>query len=256
MLRFKHAFKSMRPAKPSVELAATRQRLLEAAGEVFAEFGFRATTVRDICQKAGANVAAVNYHFGDKQGLYNAVFLFAHDCAVERHPVPTALQGATPQERLRAFIATSLRRILDEGRPAWHGKLIAREMVEQTGVLDIFVGKGVRPQFEFLSATVRDLVGDLPPDVLRRCGASVVAQCLFYFHARPVITRLFPSMVFDAAEIEALTNHITAFALAGLMAAARAHAPVPATTAKHRQHKSAGKSAGKRARNVPRSSKA
>jgi TetR/AcrR family transcriptional regulator, regulator of cefoperazone and chloramphenicol sensitivity len=230
MLRFKRQFETMTPPRPSVDLAATRQRLLEAAGEVFAEIGFRAATVRDICTKAGANVAAVNYHFGDKQGLYNAVFLYAHDCAMERHPVPTALAGAKPQERLRAFVGTFLNRILDDGRPAWHGKLMAREMVEQTGVLDILVGKGIRPQFEFLSATVRDLVGDLPPDVLRRCGASVVAQCLFYFHARPVIARLFPGMVFDAAEIEALTDHITAFALAGLTAAARAHAPVRVTS--------------------------
>jgi TetR/AcrR family transcriptional regulator, regulator of cefoperazone and chloramphenicol sensitivity len=224
MLRFKHTFESMKPPKPSADLAATRQRLLEAAGEVFAEIGFRAATVRDICTKAGANVAAVNYHFGDKQGLYNAVFEYAHACAMDQHPVPTAIAGSKPQERLQAFIGTFLRRILDDGRPAWHGKLMAREMVEQTGVLDILVGKGVRPQFEFLSATVRDLVGDLPPDVLRRCGASVVSQCLFYFHARPVVTRLFPELRFDAAEITALTEHITAFSLAGLTAIAREHA--------------------------------
>ncbi len=209
----------------AVDLLATRQRLIEHAGEVFAEVGFRAATVRAICRLAGANLAAVNYHFGDKQRLYNAVFLYAHDCAMERHPVPTALSAARPQERLRAFIATFLKRILDQGRPAWHGKLMAREMVEQTGVLDLMVGKGVRPQFEFLSATVRDLVGDLPPEVLRRGAGSVVAQCLFYFHARPVITRLFPDLVFDAAEIEALTTHITAFSLAGLAGLARTHQP-------------------------------
>ena len=60
----------------------TRQRLLEAAGEIFAEQGFRQTTVRDICARAGANVAAVNYHFGDKEKLYSEVLRFAHGCAV------------------------------------------------------------------------------------------------------------------------------------------------------------------------------
>jgi hypothetical protein len=85
------------------------------------------------------------------------------------------------------------------------------------------VGKGVRPQFEFLTATVRELTGELPPDVVRRCAASVVSQCLFYFHARPVVNRLFPDLVFDAKEIETLTDHITGFALAGLAAIARGH---------------------------------
>jgi TetR/AcrR family transcriptional regulator, regulator of cefoperazone and chloramphenicol sensitivity len=200
---------------------ATHQRLLDAAGEIFAEVGFRNATVRDICRHAGANVAAVTYHFGDKQGLYNAVFQYAHHCAMAQHPVPTAQVAPRPEGRLRAFIGTFLRRILDEGRPAWHGKLMAREMVEQSGGLDILVASGVRPQFAFLSAVVRELVGDLPPDVLRRCASSVVSQCLFYFHARPVISRLFPDLKFDEAEIEALTDHITAFSLAGLAAMAR-----------------------------------
>ena len=218
----------MPPTTPSVD-PATRQRLLDAAGEIFADQGFRAATVRDICARAGANGAAVNYHFGGKQDLYSTVFQYAHDCAMERHPVPVGV-AAKPEVRLRAFIVSFLRRMLDEGRPAWHGKLIAREMVEPTGVLDIMVAKGVRPQFEFLSQVVRELVGDLPPERLRRLGASVVAQCLFYFHARPVITRLFPDLVFDDAEIAALAEHIATFSLGGLAAAGRNRRAAVVTT--------------------------
>src|SRR4030095_12192205 len=59
----------------------TRQRLLEAAGEVFAARGFRAATVREICQRAQANLAAVNYHFGDKERLYAAVLQYTFHCA-------------------------------------------------------------------------------------------------------------------------------------------------------------------------------
>jgi AcrR family transcriptional regulator len=58
----------------STDLASgTEKRLLEATGAIFAEHGYRSATVRQICEKARANIAAVNYHFGDKEGLYRAV---------------------------------------------------------------------------------------------------------------------------------------------------------------------------------------
>src|SRR5882672_9983302 len=91
---------------------ATRQHLLEAAGEVFAEVGFRAATVREICQRAGANIAAVNYHFGDKEQLYAAVLKESFRSAIEKYPANFGLPAkATPEQRLRAFIHSFLCRI-------------------------------------------------------------------------------------------------------------------------------------------------
>jgi AcrR family transcriptional regulator len=196
---------------------ATRQRLLDAAGEVFAEQGFRAATIRAICQRAGANIAAVNYHFRDKRALYAAVFQYAHESALLRHPVePAAGVARRTDQRLRAFIQGFLMRILDSGRPAWHGKLMAREMVEPTGALDALVEGSIRPHFLLLSGIVRELVGDLPEVDMRRACISVVCQCLFYHQARPVITRLFPALQLDVTELGILTDHITAFTVAGL----------------------------------------
>jgi AcrR family transcriptional regulator len=65
---------------------ATKLRLLEAAGEEFAEKGFEGAKVRSICSRAGVNNAAVNYHFGDKEQLYVQAVLEAHRCGTELLP--------------------------------------------------------------------------------------------------------------------------------------------------------------------------
>src|SRR6266446_1098234 len=128
----------------------TRQRLLEAAGEVFAAQGFRTATVREICRRAQANLAAVNYHFGDKERLYAAVLQYTFHCA-EPFPLNFGLGvEATVEERLQAFIRAHLFSLFDEGRPAWHRKLIAREMAEPTRALDVVVDQMIRPEAELL----------------------------------------------------------------------------------------------------------
>jgi len=194
----------------------TRQRLLEAAGEVFAEHGFRDATVREICEKARANVAAAHYHFGDKEELYAAVFDYAKNCAKEQ--LDSKLAGATtPEERLRAYGRFFLTRFFDEGRPAWLGKLVAQEMIEPTKVLDDLVNERIRPNHERLKTIVCDLIGkEVDDEVLRACAFSIAAQCFFYFHYRPVIARLYPHLQLDPHEIERLAEHITNFSLAAL----------------------------------------
>jgi len=204
------------PERPGV---ATRDRLLDAAGGIFAERGFANATVREICQRAGANIAAVNYHFGDKRGLYGAVFAYAHDCAGGLEQLQTELATLRPRDRLRRFIHGMLERQFDEGRPAWHGKLMARELLEPTGVLDQMVERGIRPKQQILSAIVRDLIGqDADPHVVRRCAAGIIGQCVFLSHARPILERLDPAMRYTKEEIAQFADHITRFSLRGLAA--------------------------------------
>ena len=108
----------------------TKARLLEAAGEQFAEKGFEGATVRSICARAGVNLAAVNYHFGDKEGLYLEVLKNTLRCTREKHPPDMGLKpGASAQEQFRAFVHSFLLRIFDTEPQACHGKLLAREMV-------------------------------------------------------------------------------------------------------------------------------
>lgn len=208
----------MKTTEADTVITATRQRLLDAAGEVFAARGFRATTVREICQRARANLAAVNYHFGDKERLYAAVLQYTFRCAVEKYPLDLGLgMEATVEERLRAFIRSHLFSFLDDGLPAWHGKLIAREMAEPTRALQAVVEQMIRPEAELLMSIVRDVLGhNASQQQVWQCTASIIGQCLFYQHARPVITQLHPEQTFTPEAVEQLVEHITQFSLSAL----------------------------------------
>ena len=194
-----------------------KQRLLEAAGEVFAAQGFQNATVRDICRRAGTNVAAVNYYFRGKRELYAAVLSYAYECALKAHPGDWSPTAGPPERRLRAFVGSLLGRVLDEGRRAWHGKLMAREMMQPTPALDALVAERIGPMFEALRSIIRELLGPgARPDAVRLCAFSVVGQCLHYHHARPVVVRLYPAQRYRATDIARLADHITRFSLAAM----------------------------------------
>ena len=126
---------------------------MEAAGEVFAESGFRNATVREICRRAGANVAAVNYHFGDKETLYIEVLRHAHNKALDKYPpLLDVAADAPPEEKLRAFVKSFLLRVFDKGPDSWHGKIMSREMIEPTAALDSLVQERMRPMADLLRA--------------------------------------------------------------------------------------------------------
>lgn len=198
---------------------ATRRQLLEAAGEVFAEEGFRDATVREICRRAGANVAAINYHFGDKETLYAEVLRYAHGKALEKYPpLLDVAADAPPEKKLRAFVLSFLLRIFDKGRAAWHGKLMSREMIEPSSALDSLVEERMRPMANQLWEIVAKIL-DRPvnDELVRLCAFSVVSQCVFYHHCRSVVSRMFPkNLPQDAADIERLADHITQFSLAAM----------------------------------------
>jgi AcrR family transcriptional regulator len=112
---------------------ATRSRLIAAAGEVFAAQGFQKATVREICSRAGANIAAVNYHFGDKTELYLAVIRESVSAAVEDQRALSATDA--PEDQLSGIVAAMLGKMsADVKRPAWHFRIMAHEMVAPTPV--------------------------------------------------------------------------------------------------------------------------
>jgi AcrR family transcriptional regulator len=213
----------MKPKSPAaiadVSPDETRLQLLEAAGEVFAEVGFRDATVREICRRADANIAAINYHFGDKETLYLEVLRYAHGKALEKYPPLLGIEeDAPPEKKLRAFIHSLLLRIFDKGPTSWHGKLMSREMIEPTKALDSLVEERMRPMVAQLWKIVAEILNcPINDERVRLCSLSVVSQCVFYNHCRPVVTRLFPDkMPQDTASIGHLVEHITKFSLAAM----------------------------------------
>lgn len=202
----------------SQEQIETKQRLIEAAGEIFAQKGFHKATVRTICARARTNGAAVNYHFGNKESLYIAVLEYAYQCSHQKFPHDIGLDGeATPAQRLRAFVRSYLLRIFDEGRPAWHGKLLASEMSQPTAALDDLMDKFVRPRTAKLIELAGELLGEtVDSEQVRLCARSIIGQCLFYYNCRPIISRLFPEQDYSPADIENLADHITQFSLGAL----------------------------------------
>lgn len=199
--------------------AETRRQLLEAAGEVFAEAGFRDATVREICRRAEANIAAVNYHFGDKETLYMEVLRYSHGKALEKYPPLLNVAADAPSEKkLRAFIQSLLLRIFDKGPTAWHGKLMSREMIDPTPALDSLVEERIRPMADQLRRIVIEILNCSPNDErVMLCSFSIVSQCVFYHHCRPVVTRLLPKQQpLDTVSIESLADHITRFSLAAM----------------------------------------
>ena len=200
--------------------ADTRARLLEAAVEVFAEEGFRGATIQRICKLAGANIAAAHYHFGDKEGLYAAVFEYAERNAAERTPAETA-EGAGPEERLRAHVASFLSRLLDPGRPAWIARLLARELIDPTPALDQLVRRRMRANHQQLADIIRAILGsDATEEAVRLCTLSVISQCVFYKNSAAVVSRLYPEIV-PSREVQRLADHVTRFSLAAMQGLAR-----------------------------------
>ncbi|MBL9175473.1 MAG: CerR family C-terminal domain-containing protein [Verrucomicrobiales bacterium] len=198
--------------------AATRRALLDAAAAEFAGRGFHGATVRDICRQAGANVAAVNYHFGDKESLYSEVLAELSAQAQKRFPAEAGLPpDAAPRQRLAAFIRSLLQRVLSEELSARHGRIMAREMVEPTDALNRLVREFIQPQADLLRDILRDLLpASIDPETSRLCALSIVGQILFYAHCRPVLQRLKPEGSFDRLELDRLARHITEFSLAAL----------------------------------------
>jgi AcrR family transcriptional regulator len=212
----------MQVEQQAIENSGVRERLLQAAFEVFAEQGFKNTTVRDICNLADVNVASVNYYFGSKQRLYEEVCRHSCGAAGEAPPIFLIDENTAPEEQLACFIHQFMQAIGLGGEASPQGKIMAREMMEPTSALKIIVQEIIRPRQRQLMAILSAILGDGADEaLLRRCCFSIVGQCLYYRFARVVAQELQPGLVFDEKAVSEIAQHITLFTLQALRGIAK-----------------------------------
>ena len=197
--------------------AATRARLLHAGEQLFADRGFKKVTVREICREARANVAAINYHFGDKLGLYREVLQNAIEAMRSTNEAAReAADGRSPEEGLRESIHVIVTRVLSARRGTIH-RLLQREVSDPTPALDTLVEQGIRPRIDLLAGLVSKLIGAPPTDLrVLRCVASIQTQMTAYF-PHPISSRLgFSPAPASAAGVKTIADHIVEFSLDGV----------------------------------------
>lgn len=205
------------------DVEATRRRLLDAGKELFSERAFDDVTVRDICRAAGVNLALVNYHFGDKIGLYHEVMNEA--IAAIRQFNASAMNappGSSADERLAHLVRAFLQRIFEQqDRETWVHKLIQQELNRPTPAADRIIEEAIVPRLRYLAAAVVELLACSPQDPrVMRCVASVHGLCVVYSRMllAPRLKIVAPDLTSAPIEFESAVQHVIAFSLAGIRA--------------------------------------
>jgi len=212
----------MKLRKKSRAQAETRQALLDAGGGLFAEKGFRLASTREICRKAGTDIAAIHYHFGNKEKLYEAVLRYADSLLSGPVPISLGIPGRSREARLRDVVEWVLSQCFAQGQPAWRWRFIEHATVELTPGLVAFFQSRILPMYEALDTICREFLGKTAPkSQVRFATRSILGQCFYYRHFRALISATEAGETFSPENLHKLTDHIVAFSIAGLKAQAR-----------------------------------
>lgn len=199
-----------------------KERVLKAACKVFAEKGYRDATHAEICRRAGANVAAVNYYFTSKESLYKAVFQHLTQESERLYPLDGGLPVTEPPEqRLHAFIHAHLSRMFDPERLGDLHRIRMAELFDPTGLLKEMLARQLARDREHIQRILREMLGpDAPPRAVDWCEMSIVAQC--FIAGRGPADRG-PRAMFGLhpADVRLLARHILEFSLGGIRAVRR-----------------------------------
>lgn len=217
---------------PATSPRDTKTRLLAAAAELFAAHGFHGTTIRDIAERAGVNVAAGHYHVGSKKELYLEVLRaeFAQIRAViaERGATlpPPRVLDALRRPALEGLLRARVRSMLDVllgPPPGLHGTLMQREMCDPSEALPVIVEEFIHPMVAEVAEIVSRLAPGLDAAEVQRAVFSTMGQALFYRFCMPGVLRMMGRTAYPKGFAASLAEHVADFSLGGLdrIAAAR-----------------------------------
>jgi AcrR family transcriptional regulator len=193
----------------------TRRCLLQAAGEIFAEHGYHAATIKEITDRAGASLASVNYHFKDKSELYAAVLRDIGEQIVQKIPPDNQLMGSS-KTRFRQFIQWYCLKACDISKNPWQQILMAREVAQPTIAFDWLLKEYIRPLFDKLAGLVAELLElEVQDELVGFVTASVFGQCSYFLRHQRLLSRLHPQLG-EHADMQHLAAHVADFSLAGI----------------------------------------
>ena len=195
----------------------TCRRLLTAASEEFARHGFASARVRQIVDVAKVNVAAVNYYFGGKEGLYRATLRHLAGRPAPAVKAASNLRGRKPEERLQRRVYAILDRFIGGDRPSPLGRILAHEAMDPTGNLESLIGDTMRPEVERIHALLREIAGpSVPERELAHAALGILGQCVLYLYARPTIEGLSPGFSYGPETCRFIAARITEMSLGGI----------------------------------------
>jgi AcrR family transcriptional regulator len=195
----------------------TRERILKAAERLFADRGYEETSIRGIVAKARVNQAAINYHFGGKDGLYREVLRAAFRALTE-HQLSHAqeMKGMSREDALAEFIRHQLHPLAARDELSRHFRIFNWEAVRPTAVYRKLLSEEAAP---FLGVAI-DLVGRFMPDADRRtlimAAVWLVGQCHIFVRNREQLASPPVSLNLDEGSVGQLTTLVSGWALAGL----------------------------------------
>lgn len=207
-------------AAGNVHERETVRRILESAAAEFARHGFAAARIRDIVDAAGVNLAAVNYHFGGKEGLYQATLeMLARRTRDELPREAAEVRRLLPEEQLRIFTRVAVGRLLEGAQSSPMARILAHEMLDPTPAFPGLLRDVAGPQFDRLTDIVARLLGPAAnADEIALASFSVIGQWAFYLYGRAALERDYPHLLRDPAAIDRLARQIADFSVAALLA--------------------------------------